>query len=187
MSGWRGGTILIPWPSQWHVDSRYFDEARCAGGHGDLDARILWLAPAHRRALDSRASTSPIHVQAGAPQYIFQPADVPGGTAAPRFTAQRAYNTMHRRADQASGTIPASTTVRYGLLNEDDTIPSADRMPVWAFVLAGGCIRPDIPVPAPASTAPPSPSESPSRCVQWTFASAATGKDLGVVDQQIIS
>lgn len=133
------------------------------------------------------SSTSPIYVQAGAPQYTFQPVKVPSGTAAPKFTAQHAYNKMFGKAHQAPQPIPASYTVRYGLLSEDDTIPSADRMPVWAFAYTGGCLRPDMPVPAPGSTATPTPSASPLRCVQWQFANAATGKDLRVVDQQIIS
>lgn len=94
---------------------------------------------------------------------------------------------MHRSAHRAPQPIPASTTIRYGLLTEDDTIPPADRMPVWAFAYAAGCIRPDVAPPAPGSTAPPTPTESPLRCVMWRFASAATGKDLHVMDQQIAS
>ncbi len=126
-------------------------------------------------------------MQAGAPQYIFEPVDVAGGRAAPKFTAQQAYNRMFGRAHQAPGPIPASFTVRYGLLTEDDTNPSADRLPVWAFAYPGGCIRPDIPVPRPGSKAPPSQSEAPQQCVEWQFASAATGEDLQVMDQQILS
>lgn len=133
------------------------------------------------------ASTLPIHVQSGAPQYLFEPVDVPLDTAAPMVTAERAYNIMLRGPHQALRPIPASTTVRYGLLSEDDTIPPADRMPVWAFAYARGCIRPDMPVPPADSTAPPTPTESPLQCVMWQFASAATGKDLQVMDQQIVA
>jgi hypothetical protein len=135
---------------------------------------------------DQTSSTPPIQVQSGAPQYIFQPVELPGGEDA-KFTAQQAYNKMFGKAHQAPQQIPALYTVRYGLLSEDDTVPPADRMPVWAFAYTGGCLRPDLPPPPRGSTAPPTPSASPSRCVQWQFANAATGEGLGVVDQQIIS
>jgi hypothetical protein len=117
------------------------------------------------------SATSPIHVQAGAPQYTFQPVEVPDGEDGPKFTSQQAYNKMFGEAHQAPQPIPAPYTVRYGLLSEDDTIPSADLMPVWAFAHTGGCLRPDLPPPAAAaardSTAPPTPSASPTRCIQW--------------------
>lgn len=130
-------------------------------------------------------SAPPIHVQSGAPQYVFQPVDVPSGSAAPEFTARQAYNKMFGKAEHAPVTIPTSTKVRYGLLSEDDTIPPAHRLPVWAFADRGGCLN-TMPVPVPGTT-PPTPDEPPSRCVRWQFASAATGKDLEVVDQENLS
>ena len=74
---------------------------------------------------------------------------------------------------QAATPIPENVTARYGLLVQGDTSPMAVQMPVWAFTVKSGCL---------------STTDGPAGvCVQWVFARASDGKDLGVIDQQPVS
>jgi hypothetical protein len=86
------------------------------------------------------------------------------------MTAQDAYNAMLHSEHHPPKLIPGNVTARYGLLTQGDTSPPADRMPVWAYTVESGCVV--------------TTSASAGRCVQWVFARASDGKNLGVVDQQ---
>jgi hypothetical protein len=114
----------------------------------------------------------PILVQDGA-AYVFEPSELPSDDARSGLTAQQAYNAILRERHHGPMLIPATTTTMYGYLTEDDTSPPADRMAVWAFRVKGGCIN--------------TFKATQSKCYQWTFARAADGKDLRVMDQQTVS
>lgn len=120
-------------------------------------------------AAPSPSQIAPISVQDGA-AYLFQPAHAPSGGSAAALTAQQAYDAMLRRGPHLATPIPGSTKALYGNLTEPDTSPPANHMAVWAFREDGGCIN--------------TFRGTNARCFRWTFARAADGKDLGVVDQQ---
>ena len=89
------------------------------------------------------------------------------------MTAQDAYSAMLRDQHHPATPIPQNVTARYGLLVQGDTSPTAVQMPVWAFTVKSGCVST---MGGPAGV-----------CVQWIFARASDGRDLGVIDQQPVS
>jgi len=119
---------------------------------------------------DASEVSEPIVVQDGA-SYIFEPSDH-AEDSAEILTAQEAYDALQRQDKQEPSPIPAAMNAAYGYLTEDDTLPPADHMPVWAFTVKAGCIN--------------TFRDTNAQCIVWRFARASDGKDLRVVDQQIV-
>lgn len=122
--------------------------------------------PAHAE----RRRDGAILVQDGAP-YIFEPAS--SRDAEGVLDAQQAYMAMLPKNHHGPTRMPAKVSAAFGYLTEDDTSPPADRMPVWAFRVSGGCIN--------------TFKSTHAQCDQWTFVRASDGKNLGVMDQSTVS
>jgi len=120
---------------------------------------------------DAPDVSEPIVVQDGT-SYIFEPAAIPAEDSVDILTAQEAYDALQHQDNQKPGPIPANTNAAFGYLTEDDTLPPADHMPVWAFTVRAGCVN--------------TFRASKAQCIVWRFARASDGKDLGVVDQQSV-
>ncbi|HEX4687715.1 MAG TPA: hypothetical protein VH228_13110 [Nocardioides sp.] len=120
-----------------------------------------------------------VFVQSGVPSTRFlplgqQPDD--GHT----LSAQRAYNALV--SDSAKlNPIPATVRPYYGVLRDASAAPVAVNVRVWGFAVESGCHDTGE---APASSVP-SPS-SPTHCRLWEFVDARTGRNLGVISQEVL-
>jgi hypothetical protein len=95
------------------------------------------------------------------------------------LSEQRAYDALVQDASKLSP-IPPTVRAYYGLLTDPDTKPLAIDRRVWGFVVEAGCVdsggRPGHRWSA----------TGPVRCRHWEFVDARTGRDLGVIEQEVL-
>ncbi len=91
--------------------------------------------------------------------------------AAPRLTADQAWAAYLRRIGATHVEVPASMTLRLGLLNGSG---ETDRL-VWSYEdsTVRGCVYAG-PSPLPGHSLPPRPAD----CNDWTFLDANTGRHV---------
>jgi hypothetical protein len=128
-------------------------------------------APAARResAVDV-ARVEPgraVHVESGEPRTTFLPLG-PGPHDGRTLSAQRAYNVLVGDSAKLQ-LMPATVQAYYGVLSAPDAVGGVGDVRVWAFVSESGC--------SDATT---------GRCRLWEFVDARTGRDLGVVTQEVL-
>jgi hypothetical protein len=102
------------------------------------------------------------------------------GPASGRLVSeQRAYNALVQDASKLSP-IPATVRAYYGLLTDAETTPLAVDRRVWGFAVEAGCVDPGGPSGRPSS------ATHALRCRHWEFVDARTGRDLGVIEQEVL-
>jgi hypothetical protein len=122
---------------------------------------------------------SAVHVDAGMVGTRFLPlgmAPVDGHT----LSAQHAYNAM-LSYPSLSAPIPAGVRAYYGLLTARSTTAAARDLRVWGFAVESGCLY----TVGPRASRDPTPTR-PVRCRHWEFVNARTGRDLGVITQEVL-
>jgi hypothetical protein len=122
---------------------------------------------------------SAVHVDAGMAGTRFLPlgmAPVDGRT----LSAQHAYNAM-LSYPSLSAPIPAGVRAYYGVLTAGSTSAAASDLRVWGFAVESGCVY----TRGPPASREPTPSR-PVRCRHWEFVNARTGRDLGVITQEVL-
>lgn len=158
--------------------------AAAAGGAVAIVRHDHDSSPSARGPIDSRsfppiAPGSVVHVETDVRTTRFLPlgpAPVDGRT----LSAQHAYNAM-LGSSSLSAPIPAEIHAYYGTLTDSSTSPMAIHLRVWGFAVRSGCVYTFV-LP---SAGQPTPSR-PSRCRKWEFVNARTGRDLGVISQEVL-
>jgi hypothetical protein len=102
-----------------------------------------------------------------------------GRGSARLVSEQRAYNVLVQDASKLSP-IPATVRAYYGLLTDADTTPLAVDRRVWGFAVEAGCVHPGG-RPGRRWSA-----SRPVKCRDWEFVDARTGRDLGVIEQEVL-
>ena len=122
---------------------------------------------------------SAVHVDADMAGTSFLPlgmSPVDGHT----LSAQHAYNAMLGSPSLAAP-IPAGVRAYYGVLSAGSTLATARDLRVWGFAVESGCVY----SLGPPASGEPTPSR-PERCRHWEFVNARTGRDLGVITQEVL-
>jgi hypothetical protein len=122
----------------------------------------------------------PVHLDEVDHTMTFLPVPrVPHGSGT--VSAQHAYDALVDEPTKLNP-IPATVNAYYGLLTDPSTTPVAAGLPVWGFAVEAGCVYSFGP---PASTRPTRPPLA-QRCRHWEFVDARTGRNLGVVEQEVL-
>lgn len=108
-----------------------------------------------------------VHVESGVRSTRFLPLGA-GPQDGRTLSAQRAYNLLVGASAKLQ-LMPATVRPYYGVLTAPEAVPGVVDTRVWAFASESGCSEAGA-----------------ARCRLWEFVDARTGRDLGVVTQEVL-
>jgi len=96
------------------------------------------------------------------------------------YSAQHAYDALLHTPSKLNP-IPSTVQAYYGRLTDPIAMPVALGTRVWGFAVESRCVD-----ASHRGGTRSSPSPRPRRCRHWEFVDARTGRDLGVIEQEVL-